>query len=159
MHTKVEFRLLFTFTVDYFIEEYYQDGVLIEGSGYNTFNERLQNESEIHKTADGYTLKSNRIKHPTSVDEIRYGVAQIYFREPQDDEEIFSQAFGTWLPFEKVGDHVYEMESPDGINEYTYKNGICTQVKMSRDFATFYFIMQPESLAAVENKADSLMMR
>ena len=64
---------------------------------------------------------------------------------------------GQYLTFEEVDDHVYKMESPDGTNVYTYMNGICTEVKVSRDFAKFYFRMAPETFYAIENQVDSIV--
>ena len=73
-----------------------------------------------------------------------------------DGQRVFSQQFGQFLTFEKVGEHKYLMPSPDGDNYYTYLNGICVDVRVQRDFANFNFVMQPQSLLAVETKADSL---
>jgi len=86
---------------------------------------------------------------PGSID---YSVAAVYYQEPTDGQKVYSPQFGENLQFEKKSDGVYELESPDGLNEYYYTNGICTEVKVFRDFAKFSFVMKPESLVAVKEK-------
>jgi L-ribulose-5-phosphate 3-epimerase UlaE len=82
-------------------------------------------------------------------------MSEVYFREPTDGKKAFSQHFGQFLQFEKTAEDTYFLVSPDGSNEYKYENGVCTEVKVSRDYGTVYFKIKPESYASIV-KTDSL---
>ena len=150
--SEVEFRILFSFEVIYSLNERFVNGVLVEGSGFNTLNGSYQKQTEISRSGNSYTLEIDGVKSNVQVDSIRYSVSRIYFEEPYDGQRVYSQTFGKWMTFEKVGESTYKMVSPDGDNFYTYTNGVCVEVKVERDYAGFSFIMKPESLARVKNK-------
>ncbi|MEQ9468901.1 MAG: DUF6134 family protein [Ekhidna sp.] len=150
--SEVTFRILFSFTVDYESNSEYKYGQLIKEYTHNKLNGSTQKESTVWFDGKQYTLDINGVKSHPHEKRIEYSVAAIYFEEPTDSQQVYSPQFGQFLKFTKVGEHEYEMESPDGINLYTYTNGICSEVKVSRDFAKFYFQMTPESLLAVKEK-------
>lgn len=152
INSEVTFRILLSFTIDYESTSEYKYGQLIKEYTHNQLNGSTQKKSTIWFDGKQYTLDVDGVKSHPADKRIEYSVAAIYFEEPKDGEKVFSPQFGQYLEFTKVGDHEYEMESPDGINLYTYTNGICSEVKVSRDFAKFYFKMTPESLLAVEQK-------
>ena len=151
INSKVTFRLLFSFVVDYESTSEYKYGQLIKEYTHSELNGSTQKKSTIWWDGNRYMLDldGTRIKVD---DAISYSVAAIYYQEPEDQKKVYSPQFGTYLTFEKIKDHVYELESPDGRNEYHYTHGVCTEVKVFRDFAKFSFVMTPESLEAVRSK-------
>ncbi len=151
IESKVTFRILFSFTVNYESTSEYKYGQLIKEYTHNQLNGSTQKKSTIWYDGEKYTLDLNGSRTNLN-DNIEYSVAAIYFEEPHDGQKVFSPQFGEYLVFNKVGEHEYEMESPDGINQYTYTHGICSEVKVNRDFAKFYFRMTEESLREVQSK-------
>ncbi|WP_421763986.1 DUF6134 family protein [Ekhidna sp.] len=151
INSKVTFRILFSFTVDYESTSEYQYGKLIKEYTHNQLNGSTQKKSTIWFDGEKYTLDLDGIR-TTMKDQIDYSVATVYFEEPKDRQKVYSPQFGQYMTFNSIGEHVYELESPDGLNIYTYTNGICTEVKVNRDFAKFAFVMTPESLIAVKTK-------
>lgn len=151
IESKVVFKILFSFTIDYESTSEYKYGRLIKEYTHNQLNSSTQKKSTIWFDGEKYTLDLNGSRS-TIRDKITYSVATIYFEEPKNGQQVFSPQFGEYLTFEKVGDHQYEMESPDGTNLYTYTNGICSEVKVSRDFAKFYFRITEQSLREVQSK-------
>lgn len=151
IESEVTFRILFSFTVDYESTSEYKNGKLIKEYTHNQLNGNTQKKSTIWFDGEKYTLDldGSRTYHHRPID---YSVAAIYFREPRDQQKVYSPQFDQFLTFEKIQPGVYELESPDGVNEYYYTNGICTEVKVFRDFAKFSFVMTPESLVAVKQK-------
>jgi hypothetical protein len=149
--SKVTFRILFAFTVDYESTSEYKYGKLIKEYTHNQLNGSTQKKSTIWFDGKKYTLDLDGSRS-TYQEPINYSVATIYYEEPKDGQKVFSPQFGEYLTFIKVADHQYELDSPDGLNLYTYTNGICSEVKVSRDFAKFYFQMTEESLLAVKQK-------
>ena len=156
IESKVIFRLLFSFTIDHKSKSFYKDNILQRESAISRLNGSTQKSSVIIKKGNSYSLTLNDI---TSVEKgsITYSVAAMYYQEPEPNQKVYSPQFAKYLSVEKIGDHVYKLESPDGLNIYTYMNGICTEVKVSRDFAKFYFRMTPETLRAVKNIKDAIV--
>lgn len=150
--TKTQFRILFSFKVEYGLKETFEDGVLINGSGFNTLNGSMQKEIEMRQQGDLYELIIDGIRTEVHEKGITESVSEIYFEEPYHKKTVYSAYFARYLYFEKVGDHQYSLTSPDGVNVYTYENGIVTEVEITRDFANFSQVLKPESLAAVRNK-------
>lgn len=151
LNTKTSFRILFKFEVEYELKENFSSGVLQTGTGFNTLNGSVQKEIELFKRAEYYALVMDGIDTKIRETSILNSVSEVYFEEPYDNKKVFSAYFGRFLSFDQTGEHSYKLVSPDGTNEYTYENGICVSVKISRDFATFSQILQPELLAAVRN--------
>jgi len=154
INSLVKFKILFSFTVKYQMEEKFYNGTLTWGKAHNTLNKRVQKETEIYQNEAGkYVVNIDGVSSVTDEKEIVYSVSKLYTDEPVGMTKVFSQSFGRYLTLTKTDDHTYELDSPDGINYYTYENGVCKEVKVSRDFATFYFRIQEESFAkALETK-------
>jgi hypothetical protein len=151
----VTFRILFAFTLKFSQYEKFNGDKLNWGKALNQLNGRTQKDSKIVNSAEGQILTLDgvtvKIQEP-----IKYSVSQIYYYEPKNGQQVFSQQFGQFLTFRKVSEHRYVLPSPDGDNYYTYRNGICILVDVERDFANFYFELQAADLKAVDAKADSL---
>ncbi len=148
IYSKVSFSILFNFTIEYWLEEKFYNDKLTWGKASNTLNDRLQKESEIYINDKGnYAVKIDGVTSSTDINELTYSVAKLYNHEPIGLNKVFSQSFGRYLPLTNLGNNAYLLESPDGNNKYTYENGICKEVKLIRDFATFYFRIQEESYA------------
>ncbi len=154
--SKVVFRILFSFTVDFECSSEYVNNVLERESTINKLNGSTQKSSVVTRSGEKYLHTQNDITTSFS-GPIDYSVGAIYHNEPAPGQKVYSPQFGQFLTFEEIDDHVYKMESPDGINVYTYMNGVCTEVKVSRDFAKFYFRMAPETFYAVQNGIDSIV--
>ena len=154
INSDVNFRILFSFNVKYQMEEKFYGDRLTWGKAFNTLNGRIQKESEIFSQDDDtYKIVLDGIASITDKKHISYSVSKLYSQEPVNETAVFSQSFGRYLPLTKVSENSYELDSPDGVNVYTYENGICKEVKVSRDFANFYFRIQEESFArATETK-------
>ena len=154
----VSFRVLVTLNLDYTQYEKFVDGHLNWGKALSVLSGRTQKDSRVVANEAGYRLTIDGVSAQLNK-EISYSVSQIYFTEPPDGQLVFSQQFGQFFRFEEIGEHEYRMISPDGNNYYTYTNGICTEVQVDRDFANFSFVIQPASMEAVEQQADSLYVR
>jgi hypothetical protein len=156
IESEVSFKILFSFTVNYEQEEIFLGDTLISGYGYNTLNGSKQKETRLTKESDSYLMTFDGVNNRLHKNQIVKSMSQIHFMEPTDGMSYFSQHFGQFVDFKKTGEHTYLMVSPDGENHYTYENGFCKEIKVSRDYATFYFKMKPETLARVKNRTDSL---
>lgn len=145
----VELKVVFTFSVEYLLTEDFIGGVLHSGKGSNSMNGNLDKETTLTTTPKGYSLIMDGIAASAESKPITASVSQVYHHEPFHNKPIYSQYFGQYLYAEKIGDHQYRVVSPDGENIYTYEYGYCKEVKVSRDFATFYIRISPETSAMI----------
>lgn len=145
----VEMKLIFTFSVEYVLTETFINGELDNGSGFNSMNGSVDKRTSLTRTTDGYSLIMDGIAASGEKKPITASVSQIYHHEPHPNKPIYSQYFGRYLFAEKIAEHQYKVVSPDGENIYTYESGYCKEVKVSRDFATFYIRITPESWAMI----------
>lgn len=156
--SEVTYKLLLTFRIDVTHYEKFVNGKLNWGKALSKLNGRTQKDSKIVVNEKGHKLTLDGVSAQVT-EPINYSIAQIYFSEPEDGDKVFSQQFAQFLTFKEVEPHKYVLSSPDGDNYYTYTNGICTDVRVIRDFAKFNFTIQAESLQAVQAKADSLYVK
>ncbi len=149
LNTKTAFRVIFLIEVEYDLQEIFLGKHLQSGTSFNSLNGSIQKKTSIAKRLKDYELIIDGISTSITKDTITESVSEIYFEEPFHGKDVFSAYFARHLKFEKIGDHKYSLTSPDGTNVYTYENGICTRVDISRDFATFSQVLLPEHLANV----------
>lgn len=157
IESEVTYKVLFSFTIRYSMYEKFRGAHLDWGKALSTLNGRTQKDSKIVSSKKGHTLTLDGVSAEVT-DPIEYSISQIYFEEPNDGQVVFSQQFAQFLTFKKVDKHRYLLASPDGDNYYTYVNGICTDVRVQRDFANFNFVIQPSTMKAIQSKADSLFV-
>ncbi len=139
IESRVEIRFLFSFVVHFRSTEISVGGRLVEGKAKSTLNGKIQKESNVWLSNDEFFVNLNGATYEFGNKIVDYFVSQLYFIEPKERKQIFSQQFANYIDLERTGEHTYTLISPDGNNYYIYENGNCKQVKISRDFATFYF--------------------
>ncbi len=144
--SRTELKILFTIRVDYELEERYHKGVLVSGNSLSTLNGGVQKQAEVKKFDTHYTVEHTSDIYTIARREIRYSIPEIYFSPPKEGQKtVFSQVFGKYVPFEKVGERKYLLDSEDGKNIYHYdETGICTLVEISRAYANFNLVLVDE---------------
>jgi hypothetical protein len=66
-----------------------------------------------------------RVPHP-----INHTVTSLYYREPVNLKQIYSDRYGKMCPLQKVAAGAYEVVMPDGKKTlYTYAQGQCREVQ------------------------------
>jgi len=143
--SEVTYRILLAVTIKYSMYEKFRNGRLVWGNAHSMVAGRTQKKSKIEKKGDKFILTLDGIENIWT-ESIPYSVSQIYFYEPKDGQKVFSQQFARFLTFQEVSPHKYLLSSPDGDNYYTYKNGVCVDVRVLRDFAKFNFVVNQSSL-------------
>lgn len=139
IESETSIKMLLTFTVNYTLEELYVDGKLIKGTAESKLNGNSRTKSRVWIRDNEYVVEVNGYEEDYSASHIDYSVPELYFSEPGERGDTFSQQFAEDLIIKKDGSHEYTLYSEDGRNTHTYKNGICTHVKLNRTYASFYF--------------------
>lgn len=140
IESETKIKIIFTLNIVYSASERFVDGILAEGRAVSTLNGDIQKESVVKKENGTTRVVLDDIPEEFDSDKIRYSIPHLYFHEPKDQSHVFSQQFADFLELEKIDDKAYLMISEDGKNTYRYnERGICSEVKVSRAYATFYF--------------------
>lgn len=139
IESKTSIRMLLTFTVDYVLNELYVGGRLVSGTAESKLNGNSRTKSKVWIEDGKYVVEVNGFDENFGASHIDYSVPELYFSEPGERRETFSQQFAENLIIKKDEEHVYTLYSEDGRNTHTYVNGLCTHVKLNRTYASFYF--------------------
>lgn len=72
-----------------------------------------------------------------------WSVLNLYFTEPVNITEVFSDSYRQMLRIVRTGDHIYKIIQPDGNSNYFYySNGICQKEIVHHDFYTVEFVLK-----------------
>ncbi len=96
-----------------------------------TVTERAQKGYVVIRKGEEATLKQTQIS---------YCVGDLYFSEPKDIREVYSETLGQFLPIKQLEDKRYELSMPDGKrNMYRYEKGRLTDVEVNHQLGKAYF--------------------
>ena len=142
----------FLYDVVYVSENQFEDGVLKTSMSSQEVNGKLKEKTNTVKTADRYrvTLAEGQavakeiapIPHP-----INHTVTSLYYREPLDMKQIYSDRYGEMCAVQRVATGAYDVMMPDGKKtRYTYTEGQCREVKSQIAGLNLTFRIQPGSV-------------
>ena len=125
----------FLYDVVYVGENRFEKGVLKTALSSQEVNGKLKEKTNTVQTSDTYHVtfadakstakETTRVPHP-----INHTVTSLYYREPVNLKQIYSDRFGKMCPILKVGTSAYEVVMPDGKKtRYTYADGQCREVQ------------------------------
>lgn len=144
VESQTKLKMLMTFNIYYVFEETYVKGKLISGNAESKLNNSTQKQSKVWANKGHYIVRLDGYDNKIDADRIDYSIPELYYSEPGDRAEIFSQQFAEHLIIKKEKDHVFSLYSEDGKNKHTYnEKGICEEVRVSRTYATFYLKLKP----------------
>lgn len=140
--SEASFRFLMKFSSDYMFENRFRGGTLVSSKTQNKVNDKVRSTSSITRKGDGYDMKIDDKKSRLN-QKVTYAMANLYFHEPSDIDQVFSERYGEFCKIKKVANHKYELLLPSGRkNYYSYKDGICHEVEVNHSMATFHFVLQ-----------------
>ncbi|MCC5945633.1 MAG: hypothetical protein JJT94_11915 [Bernardetiaceae bacterium] len=141
--SEVETSMIFTITVSYILTNTYINGELEEAFIENLVNGRTESHSKVKRDKSGrYIVESeegnNQFNQP-----VHYSIATMYFVEPINETQIFSEKYGVFCPLTQNSDGFYVIHLPNG-NEtrYRYEHGQCVEVQNDTRWAKVKFIRQ-----------------
>lgn len=115
--------------IQYFTLSRYTESRLTNADVTRTVNGELKDKTSVRLHQKTYHIEKDEQSSKLH-DEVKFSVAQLYYREPSGLSQIFSEKFGVFCPLKCKSNNVYELTLPDGIrSEYHYAHGICTYVK------------------------------
>lgn len=125
----------FMYDVVYVGENRFENGMLKTALSSQQVNGKLKEKTNTVQNSENYQVtfadaKSSakgtaRVPHP-----INHTITSLYYREPVNLKQIYSDRYGKMCPVHKVSAGAYDIVMPDGKKtRYTYADGQCREVK------------------------------
>ena len=140
----VQTRFLFKITVKTVEEAVYQKGLLIFSRYYQKINDKDPNDRVMIWKDGTYQLLGGQKTGNLPRKPVEHTVLSLYYKEPVNVREVFSDNFQQYLPVKKTGPGEYRMDLPDGnSNYYIYQQNRLVYVDVDQPFYGLQFILKP----------------
>jgi hypothetical protein len=114
LSSKVNVTMLFQVNVESTITSEYKDGKLVKTDAVRTSNIKSENKKCNIAWADGkYTITKDEGISTTLSEPVSYCVLDLYFTEPKNITQAFSETGGTYLPITPLENHRYQLQVND----------------------------------------------
>jgi len=137
--TDVEVKIIFTYRVKYLQNCHYRDGALVNSHLQTVRNDKVNSDTKLTKTADGYLLEADgdsKLIH----DSITYSGSLLYFTEPKQVSCMYIELNGEKNAVKCVEDHTYVVLDKKGRekNKYVYQDGVLERAELKHTLATIH---------------------
>ncbi len=142
----------FLYDVVYVGENRFEKGVLKTALSSQEVNGKLKEKTNTVQTRGRYHVtfadakssskETGKVPHP-----INHTITSLYYREPVNLKQIYSDRYGKMCPLQKVAAGAYEVVMPDGKKtRYTYADGQCREVQSEIVGLNLIFRIRPGSV-------------
>lgn len=127
-------------TTHYRMEAEFEKGQLIHSSVKQISNGKIQVSSDTRWDGTKYVIKTLEGTRKIKEKFIGYNLAMLYFVEPVNNTEIWSDSYCHFLSINLTRKHSYKLVTPEGkISFYTFNYGICSMVETEQLFSKIKF--------------------
>lgn len=135
IESHIKARLVFLMTVKAIEEAIYENGILTWSFMYRKMNGTEKVNKKTMLSGSNYVITKGRQSEKLNAYPINYNMICLYLQEPVTVSKVYSDNFQQFLAIQKLGDHHYKINFPDGnYNEYHYSNGLCSKVEVHHRF-------------------------
>jgi hypothetical protein len=135
LESKAKKRFVISFEIYEKHNETFQNNVMTAASVYRQVNGKTKINSQMNFTGTNYQVASGGKTTSISVKPVSWSLLNLYFTEPVNVSEAFSDSFQQMLKIEDDGNHIYKISLPDGNSNYFYyTNGVCTKEVINHSF-------------------------
>ncbi|GAB2770501.1 hypothetical protein GCM10027275_11450 [Rhabdobacter roseus] len=124
----------FFYKVIYVGENTYEKGVLKTSLSSQHVNGQFKEKTQTYQKNEGYLIAHTEEKKPRRLlpempTPILNTVTSLYYREPVNYRQVYSERYGQMVTIDKVGPAAYKVNMPDGkATVYKYEGGRCQEV-------------------------------
>jgi hypothetical protein len=123
----VRIQALLTLHIRENIINEFENGVLISSMHTREINDFNSIDRVVTKSGEDYVCRDETLSHLSSP--IRFSIVSLYFHEPRNLYEIYSESFREMISMEKIKPGSYSLLLPNqNRTEYHYENGILIKV-------------------------------
>jgi hypothetical protein len=135
MATQVRFRFILAY--ESFAKETSQfvNGTLQHSYYYRKTNGSIKADRHTYLVGNDYEVAENPVRRKLNISPVTYNSLCLYFREPVNLKQVYSDNHQKFLEIEKKPDGGYCVSQPDGTtNTFYYSAGTCYKVKINHSF-------------------------
>lgn len=138
--SEMNINMLLTFKIKSNCTNLFSNAQLKDARVQRFVNKKQKLAATTRYTDNHYELKKDDDDVVKFKSNIPATVTWLYFNEPVQKSEIFSEVFQTFLKFKEIAASVYETTLPDGdIMTYTYRSGVLQRVEIESGYGEFVF--------------------
>ncbi|WP_159467568.1 DUF6134 family protein [Dyadobacter sp. 3J3] len=138
--SEMNINMLLTFKIQSNTTNLFSNAQLKDAQVQRFVNKKKKLAATTRFTDNHYELKKDNDEIKKFKSNIPATVTWLYFNEPIQKSEIFSEVFQTFLKFKEIAASVYETTLPDGdIMTYTYRSGVLQRVEIESGYGEFVF--------------------
>jgi len=138
--SEMNIKMLLSFHIQSNITNIFSNAKLKDAQVERFVNKKKKLTSTTHFNENHYELRKDKDDVVKIKNAIPATVTWLYFNEPVQKSEIYSETFLTFLKFKEIAQSVYETTLPDGdIMTYTYRSGVLQRVEIESGYGEFVF--------------------
>ena len=139
--TNIKTRLLKDILVNYRYDVVFDNKFLKKADVYITVNKKSHAKTHTQWMGPYYQITKNDDKKKNMKDSITFATIQLYFEEPVDIDNCYSEQDGSFNTIAPLGNHIYKkVNSKRKENMYYYKNGILKKATIDGGLISFEMI-------------------
>jgi hypothetical protein len=140
----IQTRFLFNITVKTIEEAIYREGLLISSRFYQKVNDQEPSDRAMIWKDGSYQSRGTQNTGNLPRVPIEHTILSLYYKEPVNIREVFSDNFQQYLPVRKTNSGQYRVDLPNGnSNYYIYHQGNLVRVEVEQPFYALQFILKP----------------
>ena len=142
LNSETKKRFVFLFTITETMRSLFENGVMMHSYSYRKINNDIKVNKHIEYKGSYYEIKKDNSSKQIKPGNIAYNQLCLYFFEPVNISQVYSDNYEQYLKIEKKENQSYSIVFPDGNkNSYYYSNGVCSKVKVEQSLFTVEFIL------------------
>lgn len=138
--SQMDISMLLNFHIEANCTNIFSNAQLKEAQVQRFVNKKRKLATTTRFTDNHYELTKDKEDVVKMKSNIPATVTWLYFNEPVQRREIYSEVFQTFLKFKEIASSVYETTLPDGdVMTYTYRSGVLHRVEIESGYGEFVF--------------------
>jgi hypothetical protein len=143
LDSEIKTRIIFQFTASAKEETEFEDGRMIYSSLFRKMNGNIKADKQTRLTGSGYIIQKGDDKQKIALPLVTYSLHCLYFQEPVNIKQVYSDNFERFINIERIGDGQYRLRMPDGVTNYFYySKGVCFKVHIDHSFYSAEIILK-----------------
>lgn len=129
---ETKINMLKSFNIRHEVEAVYEGGALHYSEVIVQVNDNQHHHSEVKWDGNQYLIFKEGEKTDSIQKPIHYSSMQLYFQEPKDQRQVFSEQFGRWQSIDLVDgkSSAYILDKKGNKNKYYYHRGQMTYAEV-----------------------------
>ncbi|MEI9909238.1 MAG: DUF6134 family protein [Bacteroidota bacterium] len=135
MGSEIKARFFFTFSSAAKEISQFREGKLHHSYFYRKMNGNVKADRHTRLVGNSYEVEDKSEKTKLHIPPVTFNTLCMYFQEPVDRKQVYSDNHQCFLDIEKESDGAYKISFPDATsNSFYYTRGVCYKVKIDHSF-------------------------